>query len=180
MAHIIERARSGRAKCRGCGRPIPSGAQRFGERLPNPYAGDEDEMTHWFHVACAAFLRPAPFLEALPSTTEAVDDRELLEKEAGLGAAHPRLSRATMVRRAASGRASCRSCRQPIDKGAWRISLVYYEEGRFVPSGFIHTPCAAAYLETTEVMGRLKHFSPELSDADLAEVREQVDARPPG
>jgi hypothetical protein len=179
MPHIIERARSGRAKCRGCGNRIDAGEQRFGERLPNPYAEDEGEMTHWFHVACAAFMRPEPFLETLPNCVEPIDDRDRLEHEARLGVANRRLPRATTIGRAPSGRAACRSCRQTIDKGAWRISLLYYEDGRFAPSGFIHLGCAFSYLETSEVTGRLKHFSPALSEADLAEVREELE-RPRG
>jgi hypothetical protein len=42
------------------------------------------------------------------------------------------------------------------------------------PSGFIHLSCAAAYLETTDLLGRLTHFSPELTDADWAVVRTQL------
>jgi hypothetical protein len=64
----------------------------------------------------------------------------------------------------------CRSCRGNIEKGAWRISLVYYEHGRFEPSGFIHVPCARAYLETTDVLPRLKRFAPQLNDEDLREI----------
>jgi hypothetical protein len=30
--------------------------------------------------------------------------------------------------RAASGRASCRSCRELIGKGEWRLPLVFFEE----------------------------------------------------
>jgi hypothetical protein len=172
MPHLIERARSSRAKCRGCGQLINAGEQRFGERLPNPYAKDEGEMTHWFHIACAAFMRPEPFLETLPTTEETIDDRDRLEHEARLGVAHRRLPRVTAIGRAPSGRAACRSCRQTIDKGTWRLALMYYEDGRFAPSGFIHLGCAVAYLETSEVMGRVKHFSPGLQAGDLAEIQE--------
>ena len=175
MPHVIERARSARAKCRGCGGRIEAGVQRFGERLPNPYAENEsDEMTHWFHIACAAFMRPEAFLETLPQATETIEDRDRLEYEARLGIAHRRLPRVTTIGRASSGRAACRSCRESIGQGAWRISLVYYEDGRFAPSGFIHVSCALPYLETTELMVRLKHFSPGLSDADFVEIRDQL------
>jgi hypothetical protein len=182
MLHVIERARTGRAKCRGCGANIAAGERRFGERLPNPFADDDGgEMTHWFHVACAAFMRPEAFLETLPGVAEAdaIDDRPRLEHEARLGAAHRRLPRATAVGRAPTARAACRACREPIDKGAWRIALVYYEEGRFVPSGFIHLTCVAPYLETTEVLGRLKHFTPSLTDAELTEIQRQIGAPAP-
>ena len=171
MPHVIEKAASGRAKCRGCGEKIAAGERRFGERLPNPFADDGGEMTHWYHMACAAFRRPEPFLETLATTSEAIDERETLEREARLGLAHRRLPRVSTAGRAPSGRATCRSCRETIDKGAWRISLLYYEDGRFVPSGFIHARCAAPYLETTEILARVRHFSPGLSGAEIDEIR---------
>jgi ribosomal protein L37AE/L43A len=170
MAHIVERAKTGRAKCRGCGKAAEAGALRFGERLPNPFADDGGEMTHWFHLACAAFMRPESFLSTLPDVAEPIPDRERLQRAAELGVAHRRLPRATAASRAPSGRAACRSCKAPIAKGSWRIALMYYEDGRFVASGFIHAGCARAYLETTEVLDRLRHFSAELSDGDLAEI----------
>lgn len=172
MAHVIEAAASGRAKCRGCGKGITTGQLRFGERLPNPFA--EGEMTQWFHLDCAAYKRPEPFLETLEATGESLDDRARLQSEAKRSAAHHRLPRIDGAERAPSGRAQCRSCRAPIGKGTWRISLVYYEEGRFAPSGSIHARCAPSYFETPDVLGRLKHFSPELSDEELRELQAEL------
>ena len=171
MPHIIEQAPTARSKCRGCGEKIAAGEQRFGERLPNPFDDKGGEMTHWFHVVCAAFRRPEPFLEVLAATTETIPDRETLEREAGLGVAHHRLPRVSTAERAASGRAACRACKEPIEKESWRIALVYYEDGRFTPSGYIHLRCAASHLETTAIMPRVKRFSPALSDAELAEIQ---------
>lgn len=178
MPHVIERAATGRAKCRGCQGRIAAGELRLGERLPNPYAEEDGgEMTHWFHLACAAYKRPASFLETLTTTAETIETRETLEREARLGIAHRRVSRVNTAERASTGRAVCRACQQTLQKGAWRITLVFYEEGRFVPSGFIHVGCARPYLETTEIIGRLKHFTPGLTEADLAEIEEQLRAQ---
>jgi ribosomal protein L37AE/L43A len=175
MPHVIEAAKTGRAKCRACGQPIAQGAQRFGERVPNPFADEGGETTNWFHVACAAFIRPEAFLELLGETAEPIADREVLEREARLAVAYRRVPRATSAGRAASGRATCRACKKTIDKGAWRITLMYYEDGRLTPGGFIHAGCSANYFETTDLFGRFKHFSPELSDSDLAEIRAELD-----
>ena len=174
MPHLIERAPSGRAMCRGCGAKIASGERRFGERLPNPYAEDEGETTRWYHLACAAFKRPEPLIETLAATSEAIEDRDMLEREARLGLEHPRLPRANKIERAASARAACRSCHEPIEKGAWRISLVYYEDGRFAPSGFIHLRCAMPYFETTDILARLRRFTPTLGDAEAAEIATEL------
>ncbi len=172
MAHVIERASSGRAKCRGCGERIAGGELRFGERLTNPFA--EGEMTHWFHLDCAAFKRPVPFLETLPSTTEPSDDAERLSAEATRGIKHPRLSRVNGAERAPTGRAECRSCRTPIEKDAWRVSLVFYEEGRFAPAGYIHPRCAQTYFETTDILARVRRFSPRLGDEDLRALEAEL------
>lgn len=176
MQHVIEPASSGRAKCRGCGERIAAGALRFGERLPNPFADDDAAMTHWFHPRCAAFRRPEPLIETLEATSLAVADRDELLREARLGVAHRRVPRVSTAERASSGRATCRQCREPIAKDAWRISLVFYEDGRFQPAGFVHATCASSYFETTDVMSRVKHFSPALGDAELAEIQALVGA----
>jgi hypothetical protein len=168
MAHRIEPAPSARAKCRGCGAPIASGELRFGESLKNPFA--EGEMMHWFHLECAAFKRPEPLLETLDARTEPLPEQDRLVEVARQGVAHRRLPRVNGAGRAPTGRAQCRSCRTPIEKGAWRIALVFYEEGLFEPSGFVHAGCAQAYVETIDILPRVRRFSPELSEADLAEL----------
>jgi hypothetical protein len=172
MPHVIEPAASARASCRGCGERIAAGELRFGESVPNPFA--DGETTHWFHLACAAFKRPEPFLETLEARTEAVDDRERLTADARLGVAHERLPRINGAERAPSGRAQCRSCRETIAKGAWRITLVFYEDGRFQAAGFVHVRCSRAYFETADVLPRVKRFSPSLSDADLMELEAEL------
>jgi hypothetical protein len=113
-------------------------------------------------------------VEVIAQTTEAISDRATLEHEAQLGIAHRRLPRATTAGRAPTGRATCRSCKQLIEKDAWRLALVYFEDSRFSPSGFIHISCVKEYLETTEIFGRLKHFSPGLTEEELADIRAQI------
>jgi len=176
MPHVIERASSGRAKCRGCEGKIAAGDLRFGERLPNPFAeGENVEMTHWFHLTCAAFRRPEAFLEGLAASSEAIDNRAELEREAQLGVAHRRVPRVSTAERAPTGRTTCRACKTLIEKDAWRIALAFYEEGRFVASGFMHATCVAAYLETTAVLPRIAHFSPGLGRADLDAIQQDID-----
>src|SRR5690349_9156458 len=110
MAHAFEPAASGRAKCRGCGQPLPKGEVRFGERLANPFA--EGEMTHWFHPACAAFKRPDALLEGLESAGIEVPGREGLERNARATLAQPRLARIDGAERSPSSQARCRHCRE--------------------------------------------------------------------
>lgn len=167
--HTFEPAASGRSKCRGCGLALPKGELRFGERLPNPFG--EGEMTLWFHPLCAAYKRPETMLEALAQATGDVPEREALERAARGSAAQKRLSRIDGAERA-KGQATCRQCREPIAKGAWRIRLVFYEEGQFAPSGFIHLDCRRPYFETDgDILEQLLHFSHSLAEPDREELR---------
>jgi poly(ADP-ribose) polymerase-like protein len=181
MPHVFEPASSGRSKCRGCGRLLEKGELRFGERIPNPFA--EGETTLWFHPLCAAYKRPESMLETLALKPEGVPDPETLERAARGASAHRRLPRIDGADRAPTSQARCRSCHEPITKGAWRIRLVFYEEGRFSPSGFVHLACRAAYFETGDILDQVLHFSPDLTDderADLARACvETVDSPPP-
>lgn len=169
MSHLFEAAPSGRSKCRGCGRPIQRGELRFGERLPNPFA--QGEMTLWFHPVCAAYKRPEPLLQALGETLENVPDRERVERAARGSLPHRRLPRIDGAERAPGGQAMCRNCRQPIPRGSWRIRLVFYEEGRFSPGGFVHLECRKAYFETDDVLDQVLHFSSALSDDEREALR---------
>ena len=171
MAHVFDTAPTGRAKCRGCARTIAKGELRFGERLPNPFAEDGGEMTHWYHPICAAYRRPEAILETLDTIVPPVDGHDRLKAAAAEGIAHRRLPRVHTTGKATTGRATCGACREPIEKDSWRIGLVFYEDGRFNASGFIHLRCAATYFETTALMDRIRHFSPDLSPADLDEIQ---------
>lgn len=178
MPDAISPAKSGRAKCRGCSRAIAAGELRFAESAPNPYA--EGETLYFYHLLCAACFRPERFgatLEAYAEPPDGVDRlRALLEQ----GLAHPRLVRLLRAERAPSGRAHCRSCRELIDKGAWRIALHIYEEGRFAPIGSIHVACAPTYFETADVIERLHQLTPDLDPAALAELTALLAAGPAG
>jgi hypothetical protein len=175
MAHVIEHASSGRAKCRGCATRIDKGELRFGERRPNVFG--DGELTLWFHLPCAAYKRPEPFLELLEAgEAEEVSADDLavaqaLRPAAEFGIAHRRVPRLDKVDRAPTDRARCRHCREPIAKDSWRIGLVFFEEHRFQPSGFIHAACAEAYFETTDVLDRIRHFNTGLGEADLKAIR---------
>lgn len=148
---------------------------RLGERVPNPFADGEDaETTHWYHPWCAAFRRPDVLIDALSHTAVEVADRGALDVEAALALAHRRIVRVDAASRAPSGRATCRACKQPIAKDTWRMALVFYEDGRFAPSGYIHARCAMSYLETSALMPRVRHFSPGLNESDFADLEADI------
>jgi hypothetical protein len=181
VPNAIETASSGRAKCRACGRTITKGELRFGEAVANAYA--EGETLLWFHVPCGACARPEQLKATLEGATIEVPDRAWLERAIDLGVAHQRVQRIARAERASSGRATCRACRELIDKGELRIALQVFEESRMSPIGTIHATCAFPYFGTVDVVDRLERFSPGLSGLDLNElaalVRESVNTQLP-
>lgn len=178
--HVIEHASSGRAKCRGCDTKIAKDELRFGENRPNAFG--DGEMTLWFHLPCAAYKRPEPFLELLGGvnpediSTDELGVAHALKAAAEFGIAHRRVPRIDTVDRAPTGRARCRSCRELIEKDSWRIGLVFFEEYRFQPSGFIHAACAGEYFETTDLMDRILHFNPALAPEELEAIEAAIKA----
>lgn len=174
MAHIFEPATSGRSKCRGCGQSIARGELRFGESVPNLFA--DGDTTLWFHPLCAAYKRPQPLLETLETTTEGIPDRERIEQVARHSMAHERLQRIDGVERAPSGQAKCRHCHEPIERGSWRIRVVFFDEGRFAPGGSVHLGCREAYFGTPEVLDHVLHFGAGLSDTERAELTRELGA----
>jgi hypothetical protein len=142
---------------------------RFGERLPNPFA--DGEMTLWFHPLCAAYKRPEPLLETLAQTTEPLTERESLERAAQASLQHRRLPRINGAEISPGSQAKCRHCRETIEKGAWRIRLIFFEEGMFTAGGFIHIRCSGEYFETNDVTDRVLQFSGDLSTEQQAELK---------
>jgi hypothetical protein len=174
----IQPAPTGRAKCRGCGNAIAKAELRFGESGPNSYG--EGEATSWFHLHCAALMRPEKVLPVLEATTDAIAERDWLEAAARFGVEHRRLPRMVRAERASSGRAHCRSCRELIAKGEWRFALQTFEEGRSNAIGTIHASCAEAYFGTADVLARARRLTPDLTDDDAADLNKALAEQRPG
>lgn len=172
MSDAIEPAKSGRSNCRGCGRKISKSELRFGESLENPYA--EGEALVWYHVVCAACMRPEKFGPALDGYAQPIAETDWLRATIRAGLAHPRLTRLVRAERAPSGSAHCRQCRELVPKGSWRLALQMFEEGRMQPIGTIHVQCAPAYFGTMEIRDRLVRLTEALSPTDLAEIERLI------
>jgi hypothetical protein len=174
----IQAAPTGRAKCRGCGNAITKGELRFGETGPNTYG--EGEATSWFHVACAALMRPEKLQPVAETFTDELPERAWLLEIAAEGIEHQRLPRLLRAERASSGRATCRACRELIGKGEWRFALQMFEEGRPTPIGTIHAGCAEAYFGTTKLTERSRRLTPSLTDEDVADLEKALAQQRPG
>lgn len=167
---VIEAATTGRSGCRACGAKIARGELRLGEHVPNPFA--EGETTLWYHPLCAAYRRPEVLLGAL--TTAEVPDPEPLERLARHTTTQRRLVRIGGAERAPTAQAKCRSCRDSIARGAWRIRIVYVEEGRATPGGFVHLDCRDAYFEGHDARPAILHFSAGLEPEARAELEQTL------
>ncbi len=128
-------------------------------------------MTLWFHPLCAAYKLPQPMSEGLEQTTESVADLERVKQAVLASLTHPRIPRIDGAEKSPSGQAKCRCCHETIEKGSWRIRIVFYEEGRFAPGGYVHLGCRNTYFETGAVLEPILQFSPALSEDDRAELR---------
>jgi Poly(ADP-ribose) polymerase and DNA-Ligase Zn-finger region len=170
MTHVLEHATTSRSQCRACGARIERDQLRFGERRENTFG--EGEATSWFHPLCAAYARPEQLLEVLNAGD--VADADSLRPIAEASIANPKLPRLKGAERSPTGRASCRQCQQPIAKGDWRLGLMFFEEFRFNAGGFIHAGCAGAYFGTTDIMDRVRHFSPDIPAAELDDLENAV------
>jgi hypothetical protein len=174
----IQAAPTGRAKCRGCGNTIAKAELRFGETGPNAFG--EGEATSWFHLACAALMRPEKLEPVLAASSEELPERDWLAETVRFGIEHRRLPRLLRAERASSGRAHCRSCRELIAKGEWRFALQMFEEGRPNSIGTIHASCAEAYFGTADVLARARRLTPDLSDADIEDLKKALSVQRPG
>ena len=76
MAHTIERAKSGRAKCRKCREKIEKDEYRFGREV----SGEFGDTLQWYHLKCAAQKVPID----LESTLADCDEQEIPDR-AGSG-----------------------------------------------------------------------------------------------
>lgn len=174
MTHTIERAPTGRAKCRACKRALVKDGLRLGEETPNAFGAGT--AMHWYHLACGARQRPEAFISAWQSFALNCQDEGVLAEgakllqTAELGKVYYRLPRFVRAERAPSGRARCQGCRELIEKDALRFVLQRIEEGMPSGAGFVHVDCAHLYAGAVdEIIERVVDQS-ELDQESWSEV----------
>jgi poly [ADP-ribose] polymerase len=156
MANVIEEAKSGRASCRTCKKPIAKGELRLGIETQTQFS-DAPSLA-WHHVLCAASKLPIELKAALDDYPGEVPNRAELEAaiaEAGKKAS-AKPAGFPYVDRAPTGRARCMQCGQPIDKASFRVAAEReLEVGANITrgAGYLHPGCVAAHLEATGAIG---------------------------
>jgi hypothetical protein len=149
MAHIIEEAKSGRAACRTCKKPIAKGELRFGEEFESQFA--EGGASHrWHHLACAAAALPDALTATLATYDGPLPDRAALEQQIADGRKKTKPAAFPYFDWAPTGRARCLQCQVAIDKGSLRVAVERQLEvgmQQTKGAGYLHPGCVAAYLE---------------------------------
>ncbi len=180
MAHVVEVAKSGRAGCRSCRKPIAKGELRFGEETVNAFA-DGDMTYRWHHIKCAATKLAEELKDALTRYDADVPDRaeidDLMAK--AVASKPPPLPHAD---KAPTSRAKCLGCAEPVEKGTLRVAIEReIERGMTVTKGvgYLHPKCAAASVEGQgsshdELTEGLRKNTRDLSDAELDQLFAEV------
>jgi len=126
--YVIEGARSSRSRCKTCRRAIPKGALRLGILIEGPYGTGY----LWHHLKCAARRQIDRVEEAYrseawkaakdpPAKVPPIDElRQHAEKAAERRQTRRQPPYAELD---PSGRARCKHCGEPMEKGAVRIVL---------------------------------------------------------
>jgi len=170
---MIEVAKSGRAGCRTCQKPIAKGELRFGEETVNAFSGEGETTFRWHHLKCAATKLADPLKSALAEFVGDVPDRAEIEALMATADANkpPPFPHAD---KAPTGRAKCLGCGDAIPKGELRVVIERdIERGMTTTkgAGYLHPKCATAYVETQgsshdELTEALAANTRALSDAE--------------
>lgn len=180
-ATTIEIAKSGRAACRACKKPIAKGELRFGLEGTGGFTDASTPTFMWHHLLCAAGKHPDETRAALAAFDGDVPGRDaidakLVEMESKKPPPYPHVDRAP------TGRAKCLGCGETIPKGDLRVAIERdIERGMTITkgAGYLHLACAAGYVEANgsthdELTEALAKNTRDLSEDDLAAVFEIV------
>jgi poly [ADP-ribose] polymerase len=150
MPSVIEVAKSGRAQCRACKKPIAKDELRLGVEVANQFGEEGAQSYLWHHLTCAATKHPDLLRATLATYDGAVANRDELERliaEADAKKPPP----FPYADRAPTGRARCHACGEPIVKDSLRVAFERdIERGMTVTkgAGYVHPPCAAGFWES--------------------------------
>jgi hypothetical protein len=186
---VIEGARSSRSRCKTCRRKINKDTLRIGMLIEGPYGTGY----LWHHLTCAARKRFERVAEAYrleawkeakqpPAKVPPLDDlRKTSEQSAQRARQRRDLPYAELD---PSGRAKCKHCAEPLDKGGVRIvmgrNVEFGNQVRVGPVN-VHPRCVASELASEEcaieadgleaaLRANTRDVPADLLDAALAEI----------
>jgi hypothetical protein len=181
MANVIEEAKSGRASCRTCKKPIAKGELRLGVEQITQFS-DTPSM-QWHHLPCAAQKLPGELKESLDAFSGTAPNRGELDQmmSDALKKGHAKPAGFPYVDRAPTGRAKCMQCEEPIAKDSFRVAVEReIDTGTMVTrgAGYLHPKCVDANLENTggskeELLTGIRSNS-RLAETDLEAVIAEI------
>jgi len=178
MGHVIEVAKTGRAKCRKCKQAIAKDELRFGEEAVNAFAPDGGMTYRWYHLACAATACPAELGQSLAAHDGEIPDRAALEQQIAEGKRKQKPKTFPFAERAPSGRSTCIECERKIEKDELRIAIEReIETGSFMSrgAGYLHPACAVSHLGDDALAEKIRGNSTQLSPEELEQVVGQLE-----
>jgi poly [ADP-ribose] polymerase len=174
MTHVIERAKSGRAKCRKCREKIEKDELRFGHQVE----GDFGEALQWYHLPCAATKVPIDFGATLNEFSDEVPGREDLVAEIEKNRSKQKPTEFPYAELAPSGRSSCLVCAEKIAKDEPRVAIEReIDAGGTVRmgAGYLHPKCAMQHEEAPDDLAeQLVANSISLTPEQLEEIAKQI------
>jgi poly [ADP-ribose] polymerase len=178
MGHIIEPAKSGRAKCRSCKKTIEKDSLRLGEEIIDQFGSGG--TTHvWHHVECAAEKKPDQLRAAMAEYDGEIPDRAKLEKKLSESAKKLPPGMFPYAEKAPTGRSKCMACEESIDKDTLRVAIEReVDTGTFKTkgAGYLHPMCAADFTGDKGMFAKVKANSRDLSKDQLAELEAALGA----
>lgn len=181
--YVIEAARSSRSKCKTCRRKIDKGSTRIGIRVEGFYGPGY----MWHHLGCAARRQMDKVEEAyeLEAWNEAKEPPQKLPSLDELRAQQEKAEEKRRQRKEIpyaevdpSGRAKCKQCGEPLEKGSLRVVLgrevVFGRQTRTTPIQ-VHPKCVPAALAAPDVINERESLEEDLRVNSELES-EQVDA----
>ena len=179
MGHIIEEAKSGRAKCRKCKGALSKGDLRFGHEVVNAFSPDGGMTHQWYHLGCAAEKLPVELGQAIAAFDGEIPDRAELEQAMAAGKKKVKPTTFPYAEKAPSGRSTCIECGEKMAKGEYRVAVEReIDTGSFVTSGagYLHPMCALEYVGDADgLMDQVRANSVSLSEEELEELSAALD-----
>ncbi len=182
--YVIEGARSSRAKCKTCRKPIEKGVLRLGVLIEGPYGIGY----LWHHLTCAAKRRlddveeayaseawkaakeppeNVPGIEELRKVHEEAEEKRQSQKKLPYAELDP------------SGRAKCKQCGETMERGSLRVVLgreiEFGSQYRTMPI-HVHPACVALELERQDCATEAAGFAGAIRGNSQGLASEQIDS----
>jgi hypothetical protein len=173
LGSVIEEAKTGRAKCRGCRQAIAKGELRFGDETVNAFSDSGETTFQWYHLACGAKKKPDKVKKAMAAFSGTIPDKAEIEKL--LKTTTAKATEFPFAERAPTGRSKCITCEEMIEKGAYRVAIEReIDAGGFMRkgAGYMHPECAQEFAAEEGFAAKVEENSKGLKKDELAEVLE--------